>query len=102
MTQNLYAGEGNDRGWYRVNRENKKLKREVENLKAENKSLQSSHDETHCQISNEVMWKNDALTKVEQLRKMLKLARVYIIDEQIIGSGRTIEQINKALKGDPK
>jgi len=33
MTQNLYAGEGNDRGWYRVNRENKKLKREIERLR---------------------------------------------------------------------
>jgi len=67
MTQNLYAGEGNDRGWYRVNRENKKLKREV-----------------------------------ERLSKALKLARVYIINEQIIGSGRTIDQIDKALKGGSK
>jgi len=32
MTQNLYAPELNDRGWYRVNRENKKLKREIAQL----------------------------------------------------------------------
>lgn len=33
MTQNLYAGEGNDRGWYRVSQENKKLKREIKRLR---------------------------------------------------------------------
>lgn len=31
--QNLYAAEGNDRGWYRVEQENKKLKKGNETLK---------------------------------------------------------------------
>lgn len=33
MDQNLYAAEANDRGWYRVEQKNVKLKREVEQLR---------------------------------------------------------------------
>jgi len=79
MTQNLYAPELNDRGWYRVNRENKKLKceimmwhKEVERLKA--------------------LWVKDDM-QIVRLRKALIYYKIHYDDGKIA---------RKALKGGPK
>lgn len=42
--------------------------RAVNNLKEDVERLQASHDEIHCNLSNAVMEKNDALNEVERLR----------------------------------
>jgi len=87
MTQNLYAGEGNDRGWYRVNRENKKLKCEIKRLNGIIKFFGL----------NTLVKENIKLRKaLEELRKKL------IEPFGPAGQEACRQIVQKALKGGPK